>query len=394
MGVIGNNRKTPIEALQYAMKTGATDREVQNCLQAVIEEKMQERNFTKNYMTAESREYYGEVAKAMRAKQALPAGLELPECESVELTEKVQTTSPLLEAMDKLAIKDGVVNIIRNANEATLATFGPLTSAIVKEVEAKVKTTKVPLIKLSAFGMIANDLARVDVKYLKTYLMDLLKEAEVKALENEIVNGDGTEDHFHGLLYDLAGEAREAVAVTDLKPATILPVIKEVLTTDNGRAKKLTQVVAIMNPDVYFEKYIPAVKVLGGAGYADAVAYDILPVVVDAVPKDKIIIGDPKAMELIYNTRQEMALSTDFKFLEDISCIRSISLVNFVQKDNSARVLDVSELAPIMQTVQVEGIVATKEQGVAQQQQQQQQQGNTGDKQIEPDIDEETNIAP
>lgn len=318
--------------------------EAEKALQSLIKDEVMNMNVqntaNKVVMSADSKKFYEGLRNNLTGVKNGVTDPYLPVKDVEDVLQNIKTDSKLVSAVKTMSTDRAVVDIVLNGGGTDKATFKPLTEAIVKEITGKVKVERVTLEKLSAYFQIAQDLCRFQsLAYLKNLLDAELKEAMILALEDKIV--------ADMIASQTVSETVNKTAVTSFEASVMLPIVKEVLKDDNGRTKKRNKLYLACNGDTYFDKVAPAMQVVNVQGQTvEVMPFPIEVVTVDAVPDNQAVLFDAEAYQLVVGKQMEVTVSDDFKFLEDIKVAKAVELVAGVCLDKSARVLDVTNLAP------------------------------------------------
>lgn len=342
MGLLGNKDRSAEKVFNASNKDEAIAA-LEEFKNSILEEATENYNLyggKKVGMTSESKKFYEGLRNNLTGVKQGVTDPYLPVKDVEDVLQNIKTDSKLVSAVKTMSTDRAVVDIVLNGGGADKATFKPLTEAIVKEITGKVKVARVTLEKLSAYFQIAQDLCRFQsLAYLKNLLDANLKEAMILALEDKIV--------ADMIASQTTEEVVTKTAVTSFDAATMLPIVKQVLTDDNGRMKKRDKVFLACNNNMYFTKVLPAMEVVNVQGQkVNVFPYDVEVVVVDAVPDNQAVLFDAQAYQLVIGNKMEVTVSDDFKFLEDIKVAKAVELCAGLCLDKSARVLDVTNLAP------------------------------------------------
>lgn len=291
-------------------------------------------------MTSESREFYEGLKNKLNGINQAVSDPYLPVKDVEDVLQNIKTDSKLVSAVKVLSTDRPLVDIVLNGGGTDKATFKTLTEEITKEITGKVRVERVTLEKLTAYFQIAQDFCRFQsLSYLKNLLEANLKEAMILALEDKIVNDMIASQTVNSVV--------TKTAVTSFEASAMLPIVKQVLKDDNGRTKKRDRIFIAVNGDTYFDKVAPAMQVVNVQGQTvEVFPYPVEVVTVDSVPDNQAVLFDAQAYQLVIGKQMEVTVSDDFKFLEDIKVAKAVELCAGLCLDKSARVLDVTNLAP------------------------------------------------
>ncbi|MDF2881681.1 MAG: hypothetical protein K0R54_2238 [Clostridiaceae bacterium] len=328
-------------------------------------------------LTSEENNYYQKVIDAMRTsnpQQALTdLDVTLPITTIDAVFDDLETTHPLLDLID-FQNTSGLIEFIVNTNGAELATWGTLTSTIVKELTSGFKKINMSLHKLSAFLPVAKSMLDLGPVWMDRYVRSILAEALALGLEEAIVNGTG-KDMPIGMnrqvgtgvvVTDGVYPLKETVAVVSLDPVSYGTLIGGMAVDANGKARIINEVIMVVNPTDYLTKVMPATTVRSADGtYVNNVfPFPTRVIQSTQLTAGKAIFGLGKRYFMGIGTAKtgKIEYSDEYKFLED-ERIYLVKLYGHGEPlDNKAFVYaDISGLVPTIQEVSVNGIVQTQE---------------------------------
>lgn len=329
-------------------------------------------------LTSEENKYYQKVIDAMKTsspRQAL-ADLDvvMPKTVIDAVFEDLVETHPLLEAIN-FQNTSGLIEFLVNTNGKELASWGTLTSTIVKELTSGFKKLNMGLNKLSAFLPVAKSMLDLGPVWLDRYVRAILGEAISNGLEEGIINGTG-KDMPIGMnrqvgegvtVTDGVYPLKATVAVTSLDPVTYGNLISGIAVGPNGKSRVVNEVVLIVNPVDYLQKIMPATTIRSADGkyVNDVFPFPTKPIQSTQVPVGKAIIGLAKKYFMGIGTAKsgKIEYSDEYRFLED-ERVYLVKLYGHGEPlDNTAFVYaDISGLEAAVQKVTVEGVVKTQEQ--------------------------------
>ena len=335
--ILGSNK--------YETFFNATSKEeAEIALQSLIKDEVMNMNIVNQScniaMSSESKKLYEGLKNKLNGINQAVTDPYVPVKDVEDVLQNIKTDSKLVSAVKVLSTDRPLVDIVLNGGGTDRATFEPLTEEITKEITGKVRIERVTLEKLTAYFQIAQDFCRFQsLDYLKKLLVANLKEAMILGLEDKIVNDM------------IASQTVESVVtstpVTSFEASVMLPVIKQVLKDDNGRTKKRDKIFMAVNGDTYFEKVAPAMHVVNVQGQTvEVMPFPTEVITVDSVPNNRAVLFDAQAYQLVIGKQMEVSVSDEFKFLEDIKVAKAVELCAGLCLDKSARVLDVTNLAP------------------------------------------------
>jgi len=328
-------------------------------------------------LTSEENNYYQKVIDAMRSSNPQQALTELdvvlPITTIDAVFEDLTTSHPLLD-MINFQNTSGLIEFLVNTNGVELATWGTLTSTIVKQLTSGFKKINMGLHKLSAFIPVAKSMLDLGPVWMDRYVRSILGEAIAFGLEEAIINGTG-KDMPIGMnrqvgtgvvVTDGVYPLKATVAVVSLDPVSYGALIGGMAVDANGKARIVNEVIMLVNPTDYLTKVMPATTVRSADGTYknDVFPFPTKPIQSVQVPAGKAIFGLPKRYFMGIGTAKsgKIEYSDEYKFLED-ERVYLVKLYGHGEPlDNTAFVYaDISGLVPTIQKVTVEGTVATQE---------------------------------
>lgn len=329
-------------------------------------------------LTSEENKYYQKVIGAMRTSNPKQALTEMdsvmPKTVFDAVFEDLVENHPLLDEIN-FQNTSGLIEFIVNANGSQLATWGTLTSDIVKELTSGFKKINMGLNKLSAFLPVAKSMLDLGPIWLDRYVRAILGEALSNGLEEAIINGTG-KDMPIGMnrqvgagvtVTDGVYPVKATIPVISLDPKTYGTLIAGMAKGPNGKSRIVKEVLMIVNPVDYLQKVMPATTVRGADGkyVNDVFPFPTKPIQSVTVPVGKAIFGIGKRYFMGVGTEKSGKIehSDEYKFLED-ERVYLVKLYGHGEPlDNEAFVYaDISGLQPAVPEVAVTNIVKTKEQ--------------------------------
>lgn len=326
-----------------------------------------------NIFSAEANRYYSELGDRLKAKQLTkPGDIPMPESEVEKVLDNMNTQSSILNGINVVS-NTYLTKVITNGKAVQKGTWGDLTEAVVKEMLGAFKVVELEEAKVSCFGEVSTDMIDAGPKYLATAMNNTLVEGLVTAIEEGIVTGTGKkmpiglDRNLDGSVVDGVYPQKELIKVTDLKPVTYAGLVKRIAKDGNGRPKKFDRVQLIVNNNTYLTKILPATTMINplvNMGYST----NVFPFPTDVIVSEAV--ADNEAIlcilgEYIAAIGKDISIvySDDFRFLSDIRCYKGKAFMTGKPIDNTVAIrLDISELAPLVPDVAVDGIVKTKEQ--------------------------------
>lgn len=318
-------------------------------------------------LTAKEKKFYQswiEAAKSKNPKQAI-TGIEeaFPETIITEVINDITTSHPLLDEID-FVNTSLVTTWIINTQGAQEAQWGPIDSAITKELEGSLKPISLTLCKLSAYMFLTKDMLDLGPSWIDVYVRRILAEAAAVGLETGIVDGDG-KDKPIGMTRNVAEDVtvtgriyprKTAMKVTELSPDVYGGILSTLSENPIGGQRSVQNLIMVVNPKDYYKIIMPATTIRTPNG---TYANDVLPVptkIIQSVgqPEGYATVGLAKRyfMGIGTSRRGTIDYSDDFKFLDDLRTYIIKMHGNGMPKDNNAfMLLDISELKPSYMTV-------------------------------------------
>lgn len=323
-------------------------------------------------LTTEERNYYQKLAQAMQSgdpRQAVSnMDVVMPKTVINSVFDDLSTNHPLLSKIGFTAT-GGAVEIIMNENGQQEAVWGALTDEIVKELTSGFKKVKTDLLKLSAFLPVCNSMLDLGPEWLDRYVREVLYEALANGMESGIVSGNG-KDQPIGMTRQV-GEGvivtggkypkKEKISITNLSAETVGNLLAIIAKDPNGKTRKISDVIFVVNPVDYFQTVMPATTIMGPDG---TYRNDVMPYPMDIIQSPAVDVGEA-AIGIAYRyfaaagTAKEgrIEYSDHYHFLEDERVYLIKAYANGMPMDNNAfLLLDISGLKPA--TWKVEQVAA------------------------------------
>lgn len=318
-------------------------------------------------LTSEERAYwqkFGEAAGAADPKQAI-ANLDvtMPRTVINSVFEDLATNHPLLSEIDFLP-SGGAIRMFMNEDGYQEAAWGTLTAKIVEELTSGIKEVDSALLKLTAFLPVAKSMLDLGPEWLDNYARQVLYEAQANGLESGFVSGDGKNKPIgmnrqvgSGVtVTDGVYPEKEAIAITDTYPETIGALLAQLAVSPNGKYRKVQNVILVVNPVDYFNKFMPATTVMNGDG---TYRNDVLPYPIKviqspakAVGRATLGLGKRYFGAAGVAMKGKIEYSDHYRFLEDERVYLVKSYANGMPKDNNSFLeLDISNLQPVLHRV-------------------------------------------
>ncbi|NRT70031.1 phage major capsid protein [Clostridium beijerinckii] len=330
-------------------------------------------------LTAKETKFYQSVIDAMRSTDIRQAFSSLdtafPQTIIDNVIEDIKAQHPLLAVINFMNTT-ALTKIIVNKKGIQLAQWGPLGSAISKELEGAIGKIDLTLCKLSAFMPISKDMLAVGPEWIDAYVRGTLSEAIALALETAIISGTGNNEPI-GMDRDVSDNVtvtggvypqKEAIVIKDLSPKTYGSLLKKIAMGPNDKARAINSVILVVNPFDYFEKVMPAttVRATDGTYTNNVFPFPTNPIQSSGIEAGKALIGIPERyfMGIGAGTNGgKIEYSDEFRFLDDERVYLTKLYGNGRPLDNNAfLLLDITGLESATVEVTVKGTVATKEQ--------------------------------
>ncbi len=381
------NKDVSASALVQAIKTG-NESEInkamenfQNAIAMQVAEKfenLQGENDNKilaqrgiRQLTSKERKFYEkwiESAKTSNPKQAFTdlIGIEgMPETIIEDVYRDLTDNHPLLSKI-RFQNVGYLTEWLLNDHSTTNYAWGDINAEITAEITSGFKKIKINQNKLSAFILIAKDMLELGPNFLDAYVRTLLKDAIAIGLENGIVNGKGVNGEIIGLNRKIAKgttineetgyPVKEAIEVTDFRPATYGSLVAKIVKTEKGHYRKYDDLSLICNPIDYLTKIMPASTAQNTNG---TYTNNIFPVPTDviqsvAVDEGKALLFVPSDYFVGLGNAKDGVIeySDEYKFLEDVRTYKTkLFATGRAYDDTVAILLDISKLEPLYITV-------------------------------------------
>lgn len=320
-------------------------------------------------LTTTERSYYQKLSEAMKSKdpQQAVTGLDvtLPETVINSVFDDLEHNHPLLSRINFIPA-NGAVEILMNSNGYQAAVWGELCDDIVKELASGFVAVNTSLYKLSAFMLICKAMLDLGPEWLDRYVRGVLYEALANGMEVGIVSGTGKTmpigmDRQVGKgVAVVEGEypKKEAVAITSLDAVAVGSLLAQLAVAPDGHTRNLQDVIWLVNPVDYFQKFMPATTIMApdGTYRNDVLPYPGTIIPTPAVTQGQAIVGDGARYFAVAGTAKEgrIEYSDHAKFLEDKRAYLIKAYANGMPKDNSSFILlNISGLKPLSYKVEM-----------------------------------------
>lgn len=226
-----------------------------------------------NVLTSEENQYYSKLGEAFASpnpKQALAnLNLTMPETIINRVAEDLRTDHPLLRAI-RFQPTGANIRTIINTNGQQKAVWGQLCDEIVKELAGGFQVVNTALLKLSAFLPVCKQGFKFTNGWLDAYVRATLYEACANGLEEGIVAGTGKDEPI-GMkrkvgpgttVVDGVYPLKELVEVADLDLSTVGKLVAMVAKDENGKTRKVRELLLVVNEIDYYVRVLPAIMML------------------------------------------------------------------------------------------------------------------------------------
>lgn len=316
-------------------------------------------------LTSAEMHYYTELGKAVKSdnpKMALENfSVAMPETVIDGVIGTIRRSHPLLE---KINFKNTayLTRMILNAKPGQLAKWGPITSAVTKELTGSLKEINLTLLKLTAFMCISNDLVDLGPQWMDSYVRETLAEAIASALELGIVDGTGKDEPI-GMTRDISSDAavkdgvyprQTAIVLEDLSPTSLGTIVAKIARdpVDPAKARAVPpgDLAFLTNPFDYWQKIMPATTYRKPDG---TWIRDLLPIPADilqtaALESGLALLGMPSRYFVglgVYGKNGVIVQDDSVRFFEDERAYKAKLQGNARPMDEYAWVLlDISKL--------------------------------------------------
>lgn len=322
-----------------------------------------------NVLTSEEQQYYSKLVEAFNSsnpKQALAnLNLTMPETIINRVAEDLRTDHPLLRAI-RFQPTGANIRTIINTNGQQKAVWGQLCDPIVKELAGGFQVVNAGLLKLSAFLPVCKQGFRFTTGWLDAYVRATLYEACANGLEEGIVAGSGKDEPI-GMkrkvgpgttVVDGVYPMKELVEVGDLDLATVGKLVAMVAKDENGKTRKVRDLLLVVNEIDYYKRIMPAIMMLTTDGsYRSTLPYPMTIVpVTNGLEEGEAVFG--LGYRYFAAIGQESVdgiidYSDHAWFLQDMRLYLIKAFANGFPMDGNAFLrLDVSKLKPARYIVQ------------------------------------------
>lgn len=350
-------------------ETLAKVEEIKNQITAEMEEYQNSKVLPKGFRscTKEEKKWLDSVIESAKNAQTASTTIipeQMPTTVIDDIFEYIKENHALLREVNIINTK-GKVRWIHNSGKTGAAVWGELCDEIKGEIKSGFKMNEIGLFKLTAFSYICLTLLDMGYEWLMRYCVMVLGEAIAEALEDAVVNGNGSKKPVGMVKNITVGqddeediEDKTPVVLTDLGAASLGSIFSTLATAPNSKTRPVNDVIMVVNPKDYYTKVMPAIAYKNALG--EYVIRTVLPIrIVEsaAVAQNSAIFGLGKKYDLMLGLGEngKMTWSDEFKFLDDVRTLKQKLVANGRAKDNYAFVVaNITNLKPDYFNVKVE----------------------------------------
>lgn len=319
-------------------------------------------------LTNEEKEFYNALIGAMKSTSKEGVKMALSNVDKAfpitiinDVMEDMKQEHPLLAAIDTRNVT-GLTKFLVNTDEGGNATWDELETEITKEIASGFDDLELDQKKVSAWMPISQDMLELGPNWLDSYIRTCLSEALAIGFENAIVTGTGKKMPI-GMDRQVQEDVvvtggvypkKDAIAITDLKPATYGNLISRLAVSEHGKQRAVKGLILVVNPQDYFKIVMPATTIMTpNGGYVnDILPYPTKIIQSVAVPANEALLGMGKRYFLGVGGKRGIQFSDDAAFLADRRLYKTVAYANGRAKDNNSFLhLDISGLKRLIQEV-------------------------------------------
>lgn len=311
-------------------------------------------------LTNAEEKFYDKFIQSAKSRNPQQAFIELEGNEETAMPESIiedvfkymVEEHPLLAKVNAVYASYSTKWIVNNHAKQS-AQWGEIDAEIQKEIKGAFRAIDLKQHKLSAFAQIPMGILDLGKTFLDAYIRKALAESVANALEQAIVNGDGSNCPV-GLMKATTGavdgvhQDKEAQAITEFSPAQINAVVAKIAQTEGGVMRNVNQVQLLVNNQDYLTKVLPAVQRLNLQGqYVQEMPFPTEIIICNQVPSGKAIMCklDDYFLGVANGKDGQIEFSDEYRFLEDQRTFRVKMYATGMPLDNNvAQVLDISGL--------------------------------------------------
>jgi len=325
-------------------------------------------------LTTREKQWYQKLIDAMRSPNPQQVFVDIigediekdimPETIIEDVYRNLQEEHPLLQAVNFTYVKYATKWIL-NDHSAQKAVWGSITDEITKQITSGFKVITINQSKLSAFAFIEKGMLDLGPTFLDAYIRAVLAEALYCGLEYGIVAGTGVDEPV-GMIRDIhegvsfsttdGYPKKQAVAVTELTPASYGAILAPLAKTENEHSRKFNKVTLLCNMTDYLTKVMPATTALTADGrYVTGLfPFPTDVIVTNELSDGEALIGILEEYDVLVGGEQNgvIEFSDEFKFTEDLRYFKVKQYATGRAFDNTSFILlDISNLQPTYITV-------------------------------------------
>lgn len=311
-------------------------------------------------LTGAEEKFYDRFIQSAKSRNPQQAFIELEGNEETAMPESIiedvfkdmVEEHPLLARVNAVYAGYSTKWILNNHSKQTAA-WGEIDAEIQKEVTSAFKMIDIKQHKLSAYAQIPLGILDLGKHFLDAYIRKALADSIATALEQAIVNGDGSNCPV-GLMKATTGavdgvhQDKAAIAVTEFSPAQINAVVEKIAKTENGHYRNVNQVQLLVNNKEYLTKVLPAIQRLNLQGeYVAEMPFPTEIIVCNEVPNEKAIMCklDEYFLGVANGKDGQIEFSDEHAFLQDKRTFKvKVYATGMPMDNNMAQVLDISGL--------------------------------------------------
>lgn len=288
---INSGDEAAIKEAMNAFTTSIQNEVITNARQTMDAEILANR--TGKALTSQEREYFNAV---ITKKTFDGVDKVLPQSIFNTVFDRLKESHSLVSLVD-VKNTQGLLRLVTAKPNMQVAQWGKICADIREMIPDGFEERDLRVSKLSGFVPVCKGMLELGPEWLAEYVITIMTEIMLTALENAIVNGTGKEEPV-GMMKSLVGAVdgkhndKKAVAVTDLSPKSMGKLRAELA---KAKADK-GEVSLVVNPATYWEKVFPelAIRNANGVWVNDVLATGETIVTSYAVPEGKAILGNLK----------------------------------------------------------------------------------------------------
>lgn len=318
-------------------------------------------------LTSAETKYYGKFIEAAKSASPVQAianiDVAMPETVIDDVMTDLRTNHPLLSKIN-FVNTTALVKWIKNAQGAQQAVWGSLHGKIQGALSGSIKEINLTLCKLTAYMFVSKDLLELGPRWVDLYVRNILAEAVALSTVMAITDGTGKEEPI-GMTRNVSSDVsvtggvyprKEAIAVTDLSPATYGTILSTLAVSEIGKDRAVEGVIMLVRPADYFKIVMPAttIQIPGGAYANNVLPFPTEVIQCVGVPEGHAIVGIGKNYFFGLGTGRNGRIERDdsYRFLDDEATYAIKMHGNGMPDDNNSFVLlDISNVQPSYLTV-------------------------------------------